>query len=186
MSWKSDHNCIKLFKETKVDMVPTLNASWVVLDVPNGTAVSIWNLTRGGFDELTTSGDVGWNVTKFGGEIGGGGNSSGGGEGFWWEEVDGGDYPVKFGPDFEFLKTLPVYINLLLVVAAVVLAIGIACRCVAAKVRLTLNKRRGPEIAFHLGETGEVIERVVAVGIDGRRRDGIDGDAARDPRRYAV
>jgi len=67
-----------------------------------------------------------------------------------------------------------------------VLVIAVACRCVAAKVRLSMSGRRGPEISFHLGATGDVIERVVSVEERRRDGDGFGRNDSGDSRRYEV
>lgn len=146
--------------------LPSWKDAWASLDAPNVTVADVENGTNDGDADLLSGG-----VSD---------------EGFWWDELEGDDFPpLKFGPNFDFLQSLPVYINLLLVVVALVLVIGIACKCVAAKVRLTLNRRRGPEIAFQLGATGDVIERVVATEASGRQC-GDDGDRSRGPCGHAI
>ena len=165
---------------------PVMNATLANLGVPNGTELKDGDEARVGVGEFTSRVGLIWNSA----EVGGGSNLTEDDGGVWWKELgEGGDFPVvKFGPDLGFLEPLAVYINLMIVVAAIVLVIGVTCRCIAAKVRLSLSGRRGPEIAFHLGATGDVIERVVAVGDEGRQRDG-DGfgrDASGDSRGYEV
>ena len=81
------------------------------------------------------------------------------GGGIWWEEEGAsGDPPVvKFGP------AIPIPI-----VVVLVLTIGVVCRCVAGKIRLSFNRRRGPEIAFQFGATNEVVDRVVESEVEDR------------------
>ena len=158
-------------------VVPALNETWSILDAFVGG-----NKTNAKVGDYTSRIESTWNSTDAVGDIVGDGNLSDDDDGVWWKAADGsGDFPVvKFGPDLSFLGPLAVYINLLMVIAAFVMVIGVVCRCVAAKVHLSLSTRRGPEIAFHLGATNDdVIERVVAGEVGECRRDG-DGSGCDD------
>ena len=142
--WKVDYNHIELPKTKSMVMIPATNASWATLDASSGIPDGVGNLSRSDIDELALGGDTSWNATKI--------------NEYWQgKETDGGDSPlVKFGPE------------LLLVVVALLLAIGVACRCVAGKIRVTLNRRRGAEVAFELGATDNLVDRVVAAEVGGR------------------
>ena len=169
-----------------MDKVPLLNVTLASLDARNEAVFVGGNETRVGVGELTPSVGLIWNNT----DVDGGGNLTDEEGEVWWKGTSGGgDFPkVKFGPDLSFLEPFAAYISLLVVVVAIVLAIGVVCRCVTGKVLLSLGARRGPEIALQLGSGGDVVERVVAVESDWSRRDG-DGfgrNAPRDPRGYEV
>ena len=92
---------------------------------------------------------------------------------------------MKFGPDLGLLQAVGVYVNFLVFAAALVLAVAVACRCVAAKVRLSLNRRSGPEIALQFGAFNEEVNRVVVAGVESRRR-GENGDRTGDPHRLTL
>ena len=167
-----------------MDSVPLQNATWPILGASNGTVLVGENETHSEVGEFTTRVGLIWNST----DVGGDSNLVDKDSGVWWEGTnEGGDFPVvKFGPDLGFLEPVAVYINLLMVLAAIVLVIAVACRCVAAKVRLSMSGRRGPEISFHLGATGDVIERVVSVEERRRDGDGFGQNDSGDSRRYEV
>ena len=173
-----------MIKTMSMDSVPLPNATWPILGASNGTVLVGENETRSEVGEFATR--VG--LISNGTDVGGDGNLVDKDSGVWWKGTsEGGDFPVvKFGPDLGFLEPLAVYINLLMVLAATVLVIAVACRCVAAKVRLSMSGRRGPEISFHLGATGDVIERVVAVEERRRDGDGFGRNDSGDSRRYEV
>ena len=167
-----------------MDSVPLPNATWPILGASNGTVLVGENETHSEVGKFTTR--VG--LISKSTDVAGDSNLVDKDSGVWWEGTsEGGDFPVvKFGPDLGFLEPLAVYINLLMVLAATVLVIAVACRCVAAKVRLSMSGRRGPEISFHLGATGDVIERVVSVEERRRDGDGFGRNDSGDSRRYEV
>ena len=166
------NNTIPLWNETVADLVAS-----------NGSRSD----ERG---EFSLNGIVNWaiNNTEGGsdgyGDVGGGGDGSGN---FWWEEegASGDTTIVKFGPDLGLLQAIGVYTQFLVFAAALVLVVAVVCKCVAGKVRLSLNRRSGPEIAFQFGASNDVIEQVVVAGYDHRRR-GEDGDRTRDPNRLTL
>ena len=184
---KEREKCIDLCKSASTDMSPVFNATWANFGAPSGIGGEVGNLTGSDVDDLVWSGDGSWNVTQMNSSIGGDIDLRGGGDGYWWEEKgEGDDFPVvKFGPDLTFLEPLGVYINLALLVVAIVLTIGVVCRCVAGKVRVTLDRRRGAEIALQLGSTGDVVERVVVTEAVGRRENGV-GDRPGNTRGFAI
>ena len=163
--------------------VPLWNATVADLVASNETR----NDERG---ESLLNGVVNWaiNNTEGGsdgyGDLGGGGDGSGN---FWWEEegASGDTTIVKFGPDLGLLRAIGVYTQFVVFAAALVLVVAVVCKCVAGKVRLSLNRRSGPEIAFQFGASNDVIEQVVVAGYD-HRRPGENGDRARDPNRLAI
>ena len=153
-----------------INAVPLWNSSLVDLVVPNGT-VGDWINKTDWSDDFSANGVANWTTTQsYGGSDGydGVGGDSGS-SGFWWEQEGGGEDPpvVKFGPDTGLLQAVGVYVNFLLFAAALVLVVAVVCRCVTAKVRLSLNCRSGPEIAFQFGAD--------------RRRGDENGDRAGDP-----
>ena len=154
-------------KKMLITLAPVWNSTCVDLDEPNGT-INASNKTadwRGGDGSGV-------------GNVGGGGSVS---RDFWWEVAGEGENPpvVKFGPDLGLLQAVGVYVNFLVFVAALALAVAVVCWCVAAKVRLSLNRRSGPEIAFQFGASNDVINSVVVAGTEGRRR-GEDGNHTGD------
>ena len=151
-----------------LNLVPVWNSSWTNLSVTSGT-VEAGNKTSGWSD-----GDVG--------------DSGSEGSDFWWEEEGGGsENPpvVKFGPDPKLMQAIGVYVNFLVFAAALVLVVAVACKCVAGKVRLSLNRESGPEIAFRFGASNGVIDRVVVEGVDSRRCGG-NGVRTGDSHRLAL
>lgn len=142
-------------------MIPAADASWATLDASSGIDGDVGNSSRSGIDGMVLGGGTSWNATKI--------------DEYWQgEKAIGGDLPlVKFGPD------------LLLVVVVFLLAIGVACRCVAGKIRVTLNRRRGAEVAFELGATENSVDRVVATEEGGRRCHGV-GNRPGNPRGFTI
>ena len=167
-----------------MDSVPLPNATWPILGASNETVLVGENGTRSEVGEFTTRVGLMTNST----DVGGDSNLVDKDSGVWWEGTsEGGDFPVvKFGPDLGFLEPLAVYINLLMVLAATVLVIAVACRCVAAKVRLSMSGRRGPEISFHLEAKGDVIKRVVSVVEHQCDGDGFGQNDLGDSHQYEV
>ena len=175
----------KKSKTMPVNGTSLWDAYWVALDVPNGTVGGV-DKGRGDVDKVTVESVVNWTVTNLEGsdDVRGGGDVSGG---FWWEEEGTiGDIPtVKFGPDPGLLKAVGVCVNFLVFVAAAVLTIAVVCRCVSGKVRISLNRRSGPEIAFNLGARSEEVDRVVVAGIEDRCH-GRDGERDGGPNRHTL
>ena len=149
-------------------MLPNLGVSQKKTMSANATF--LWNETLAILGESNgTFSGVNLTVTNLDGSSGDYSGEDVGG-GFWWEEEGAsGDPPVvKFGPDPGLLQAIGVFGNLLVLVVVLVLAVGVVCRCVAGKVRLSLNRRRGPEIAFQFGTANEVVDRVVESEVEDR------------------
>lgn len=175
----------KKSKTMPVNVTSLWDAILATLDIPNGTVSGV-DGTNNDIGKLALNSAVNGTVTNLDGS---GDDYNGGdvGGGFWWEEVGAsGNTPiVKFGPDPGLLRAIGVYGNFIVFVAAVVLAIGVVCRCVAAKVRISLNRRSGPEIAFMLGAVTGPDHRPVDAENDDRR-DGHDGERDGYPNRHTV